>query len=170
MSRRPTVDRDRTALYAAELAAFDGTDLERVRPFAEIEALTASVVGDAWWTAPPPTIRRARADAGSSSTRCVAAGDGSGETDVVIRLAEPQCTIATAAHELAHALAGVRRGHDAVFRRAFLDVVASITNVDTIDRRGTIHVDQLAEAFRKAGLDVAERQWNDPGRSGPIAL
>ncbi|MBT7430245.1 MAG: hypothetical protein HN783_10580 [Ilumatobacter sp.] len=71
-------------------------------------------------------------------------------------------TLATAAHELAHALAGAGRGHDAVYRRAYLDVVRVITNLDTTDRRHDIHVSQLADAFARAGLRVGERAWQAP--------
>ncbi len=38
------VDCGRAEVYAAEAAAFDGTDLESVRPFAEIAALIEVVV------------------------------------------------------------------------------------------------------------------------------
>ena len=63
-------------------------------------------------------------------------------------------------------------GHDDVFRRAYLDVVAMGTNLDPLDRRGTIHVDQLADAFASAGLALAERRWPPPdaGTVGAIAL
>ena len=65
-------DPDHEALYAAELAAFDGTDLEQVQPFAAINAVLEQVVADAWWPAGSVEVRRTRVDAGSSSTRCVA--------------------------------------------------------------------------------------------------
>ncbi|NND74321.1 MAG: hypothetical protein HKN44_04885, partial [Ilumatobacter sp.] len=167
----PTRDADRTAVGAAELAAFDGTDLEERIPFDIVAARIARVVDGSWWPAGEVRVERARADAGSSTTRC--AGDGrAGSPDVRIRLASPQWTVATAAHELAHVLAGVARGHDAVFRRAYLDVVAVITNIDSIDRRRDLHPRQLADAFAAAGLAVAPRAWPAPPASTgtPFAL
>lgn len=164
-------DGDRTAVAAAELAAFDGTDLEQPLPYDAIAAHIERVVAHPWWPGGPVRVERARADAGSSTTRC--AGDGrAGSPDVRIRLARPQWTLATAAHELAHVLAGVARGHDALFRRAYLDVVAVLTNLDTADRRHDLHVAQLADAFTAARLPVGERHWSAPPASmgAPIAL
>jgi len=161
-------DAQRSAVYAAELAAFDGTDLEDVRDFATIATLATRVIDGDWWPGGHVEVRRSRSDACSSSTRCGADG-----ADVnTIRLADPQMTVATVAHELAHALAGVGHGHDATFRRAFVDVVAVITNLDTVDRRGDVHVDQLTDAFRAAGLRLADREWSapPPNTTGPIAL
>ena len=90
---------------------------------------------------------------------------------MLIRFAASQATVATAAHELAHALAGVAHGHDEVYRRAYLDVVEVITNLDPTDRRGEIHVRQLAEAFAAAGLRLGPRSWPAPPDSaGAIAL
>ena len=152
-------DPDHEALYAAELAAFDGTDLEQVQPFATINAILRQVVDGAWWPAGHVEVRRTRADAGSSSTRCTASGVG---TRATISLAAPQMTVATAAHELAHVLAGPGRGHDAVYRRAYLDAVRVMTNTDPTDRRMGLHVEQLSGAFAAAGLAVGERSWPAP--------
>lgn len=152
-------DPEHTALYAAEVAAFDGTDLEEVRPFADVAALIRSVVADAWWPGGAVDVRRARSDAGSSSARCSTIGDG---TRFTLRLAGPQMTVATAAHELAHVLAGPARGHDGAFRRAYLDVVKVMTNADSTDRRHDLHVQQLVDAFAAAGLSVGERSWPAP--------
>ena len=162
-------DVGRAAVYACELTAFDGTDLEDQRSFVEVERMIRSIAESPWWSGPVVAVRRARAGTMSS----VAAGSvGRHDAPIEIRLADGQCTIATAAHELAHALAGVEHGHDDVFRRAYLDVVAMGTNVDPLDRRGSIHVDQLGEAFDAAGLALAERRWPppDPGTVGAIAL
>lgn len=160
------IDADRAQAYAAELAAFDGTDLEEVVGVDVCVAAIDSVVAGGWWPGGAVTVRPARSDAGSSSTRCGLDG-GSPE----IRIAAPQATIATAAHELAHALAGVQAGHDAVFRRAHLDVVQAVTNVDRLDGRGLLHVDQLRRAYSAAGLDVGERAWPaPPDVGGAIAL
>jgi hypothetical protein len=152
-------DPEHTAVYAAELAAFDGTDLEELQPFEIIGGLLRGVVNDSWWPAGPVDVRRARSDASSSTTRCAVDDQGASAT---IRLSATQMTVATAAHELAHALAGIGHGHDAVYRRAYLDVVRVITNLDTTDRRRDIHTVQLADAFAGAGLRVGERAWPAP--------
>ncbi|MGB0111905.1 MAG: hypothetical protein WBP59_01665 [Ilumatobacteraceae bacterium] len=163
------MDSDRSAVYAAELAAFDGTDLEMLLTFDVIERRMEAVLAGEWWPGPPVVVRAARSDARSSSTRCEV-GQRSGTA--VIRLARDQLTMATAAHELAHALAGADRGHDALFRVAYLDVVAVMTNLDGTDRRRRLHVDHLAEAFDAVGLSTGSRQWSVPPPSmvGPIAL
>lgn len=152
-------DQGRTAVYAAEVAAFDGTDLETRLGFDDIDRRVAAVTSGEWWPGPPVVVSAARRDASSSSTRCNGvASVGSTE----IRFAAGQLTIATAAHELAHALAGVSAGHGPLFRAAYLDVIAVITNLDSSDRRRRLHVGQLASAFADAGLDVARRRWPEP--------
>lgn len=156
-------DRDRAAVYAAELAAFDGTDLEDVVPLAVLAERARLVTGSEWWPGPALDVRPARRDARSSTTRC----DGAGAT---VRIAAGQSTVATLAHELAHALAGAARGHDAVFRQAYLDVVVAVTNAVSTDRRRHLHADQLADAFRAAGLAVAGRNWPPPTVGAAIAL
>jgi hypothetical protein len=164
------VDNERTALYAAELAAFDGTDLEIELGYDAVVRRILTVTAGEWWAGPSIEVRRARADARASSTRCtVDAADG---VTAIIRLAHEQTTVATAAHELAHALAGVAAGHGPVFRRAYIDVVAVITNLDSTDRRRDVHTDQLAEAFAARNLKVGNRQWAAPPVEGvgPIAL
>ena len=162
-------DRDRAALYEAELSAFDGTDLESVIGVDAVAAAVRDVVEGEWWSGPPVVVRPARSDARTSSTRCSSAV---GSTGAVIAIASAQATIATAAHELAHALAGPAAGHDASFRQAYLDVVAVITNRSSIDRRGDLHVGQLRRSFESAGLAVAPRRWSPPPEAvaGPIAL
>ena len=159
------MDIDRAAVYAAELAAFDGTDLEVVVGVERLVAVTDRLTAGEWWPGPMVVMRSARSDARSSTTRCASSG-------ATIRLAESQATVATAAHELAHALAGAGAGHDGRFRAAYLDIVALLTNLDPTDRRGTIHVDQLRAAFIAGGLDVAGRRWPAPPPTiaGPIAL
>ena len=152
-------DPDHTAVYAAELAAFAGTDLEEPRPFEVIDGLLRRVVNGSWWPGGVVDVRQARSDASSSATRCAVDEHGASAT---ISLSAPQMTVATAAHELAHALAGAGQGHNAVYRRAYLDVVRVITNLDTTDRRHGIHVTQLADAFAAAGLRVGERVWPAP--------
>lgn len=160
-------DRDRAQVYAAELAAFDGTDLEAVIDVEAVIASIRSVLESEWWPAGPVDVRVARSDARSSSTRCgVEAG-----SVATIAIARPQATLATAAHELAHVLAGVAHGHDATYRRAHLDAIEAITNLDVLTRRGSLHAAQLADAYAAGGLDVAERSWPaPPPASGAIAL
>lgn len=164
-------DVDRAELYAAELAAFDGTDLEQQRPFDEIAAIIRAVVDTSgWWPGGPVDVRPGRSDARSSSTRCDAGDGAGGGAAAVVRLAEAQCTVATAAHELAHAVAGTGRGHDPIFRRAYLDVVAVMTNLDTTDRRHDLHVGQLTDAFAAFDLPVGSRTWPAPPSSAGDAF
>jgi hypothetical protein len=159
-----TADYGRVEVYAAETAAFDGTDLESVLPFELVSAAIGAVAGGPWWPGTPVSVTAARRDATSSSARLV-----EGET-TVIRLAAEQMTIATAAHELAHALAGPAVGHSPVFLAAYLDVVAVITNLDSRDRRHQLHVAQLRGAFDAAGLVVGERRWPAPPESTGRAI
>lgn len=162
-------DRDRAQVYAAEIAAFDGTDLERVIGHEAVSMEMQRVVRGSWWPCRSVSIRRMRSDARSSVTRCSVGDAGGGVVDIGI--AEAQATLATASHELAHALAGVDHGHDAVFRCAYLDVVMVMTNADRPTGRGSLHVDQLRRAFEAVGLAVGERTWPEPPTSGgPIAL
>ena len=157
-----TVDRERAQVYAAELAAFDGTDLEAVVGIDAVADAVRSVVHSAWWPRGDISVREMRTDARSSVTRC-STEDGS---VLDIGIAGPQATIATGAHELAHALAGVAQGHDAVFRRAHLDVLQAMTNLDRLTARGAVHVDQLVDAYVAAGLAVGERSWPAPPAAG----
>lgn len=156
-------DSDRSAVYAAELSAFDGTDLETVRSIDDIVAVIDTVVVGEWWSGPAVHAVPMRADAQSSCARIVDGG-------VEIRLASPQATWATAAHEVAHGLAGVSSGHNARYRRAMLDVVEVLTNTAIGQRRGRLHVEQLSGAYRAAGLDIAKRDWEPPDAGAPIAL
>jgi hypothetical protein len=160
------MDGDRASVYAAELAAFEGTDLEQLRPFDELAELARTVVAGEWWPGPRVRFQRARVDARSSSTRC-AEFDGA-----TVRLARRQMTVATVAHELAHALAGSSAGHDDVFRIAYADVIAVVTNIVSTDRRRGLHVGQLLDAFAAADLAVGVRRWPAPpsAASGAIAL
>lgn len=146
-------DDDRAQVYAAELMAFDGTDLEQVVPFDDLLVLAERVMGDPWWPVDPVPVRAARSDAQSSSTR-------SGR-DVVVRLARPQQTPATLVHELAHVVAGLDAGHGPLFRRAHVDVAALAF--------GPEPARWLATAYHAAALALAERPWSGPP-SGAIAL
>lgn len=171
---RGTPDAGREAVYAAEAAAFDGTDLEVPLGIDRAIELAHRVVADPWWQGPAVSAGAARRDAASSSCRVQRGDDLDGDrsTPVEIRLAAPQTTIATVAHELAHALAGPASGHGPLFRRAYLDVVEVVTNLDPTDRRRGLHGDQLAEAFAALGLPVGRRRWPPPpdSTSGAIAL
>ncbi|MEM9042899.1 MAG: hypothetical protein AAGD33_23695 [Actinomycetota bacterium] len=170
-------DTDRAAVSEAEIAAFDGTDLERVRPFDELCAVADHVVAGEWWRSCADVVadrssRRigsvsvvsSRADARSSM-----AVEAPGSAPQ-IRLAPPQATLATLAHELAHVLAGVSEQHGPVFRRALLDTVEAVTNTTYVNRRGRLHVEQLADAFWAAGLSLSGPRWPAPSVGGPIAL
>ena len=161
------MDVDRSAVYAAELAAFDGTDLEDLIDFSRLVERMRSVTTGEWWPGPVVDVTPARSDAASSSTRCAMSAAGGRTT---IRLAAAQMTVATAAHELAHALAGPEDGHSAVFRAAYLDVVAVITNIDSTDRRRELHVDQLATAFAEVGLPSGGRRWPPPPGATTTAI
>ena len=159
-----TRDGGRTEVYAAEAAAFDGTDLEVIRSFEEIAAIIAEVVGDGWWPGPPVRVVAARRDATTSSAR------HTGGEATTVRLAASQLTVATAAHELAHALAGPGAGHAPVFLAAYLDVVAVMTNLDPSDRRRELHVVQLRAAFDAVGLRVGPRAWPPPPEATSTAI
>lgn len=166
---RHTDDTGRAAVYAAEIAAFDGTDLEVVLDVDTLIAAIHAVVATDWWPGGELDARAARSDARSSTTRACLTGDA-GSTPT-IRIARPQATVATAAHELAHALAGVGLGHGPRFRAAHLDVVSVITNLPGRPSRGTLHVDQLADAYAAAALEIGDRDWPEPPAvGGPIAL
>jgi hypothetical protein len=65
-------------------------------------------------------------------------------------------SVATVAHELAHALAGVGHGHDGVFRAAYVDVVTALA--------GAAPAAALAEAFAAMGIAAAARRWPSPHR------
>lgn len=160
-------DRDRAQVYAAELAGFDGTDLEQLVGIDEVARIIRTVVAGEWWPGGEVSVRAARSDARSSTTRC-SLDEGSA---AAISIAAPQATVATAAHELAHALIGTRHGHGPLYRRAYLDVVGVMTNLDRVHGRGSLHVDQLDAAFASAGLGVADRTWPAPPTpGGAIAL
>lgn len=143
------VDRGRAEVYAAELAAYEGTELETVVPFEEFVALAGRVTSGEWWPSGCVPVRRARSDARSSATRH--------SSRAVIHVAAPQMTPATLVHELAHVLAGVRAGHGELFRRAHVDIASFAFGVE---RGGW-----LAEAYAGAGLSVGGRRWPPP----PIA-
>lgn len=153
-------DGGREAVYAAEIAAFEGTSYETLRTLARLVELGAELTARPWWPHGPVAIVAARRDAHSSSTRQRA---GAGP---VIRLAAPQLTEATLVHELAHVLAGVATGHGPAFRRAHVDLTGAAFG----DQPAT----WLLDAYAAMQLTVGERSWPTPpltGRAGgPMAL
>lgn len=155
-----TPDIGREAVYAAEVAAFEGTAHESPLPLGDLQALASIATGAAWWPCGPIEVVAARSDASSSSTR---QRDGA---PPVIRLAAPQMTAATVVHELAHALAGVGHGHDGRFRRAHVDLAGHLL--------GDEPASWLIDAYASLGLPLGERAWSAPpvrrGAGGPIAL
>ena len=52
-----------TALYAAEISAFEGTSYENRVDFSVLERLAGSITGAAFWPHGPIAVVRARADA-----------------------------------------------------------------------------------------------------------
>jgi hypothetical protein len=155
-----SADIGREAVYAAEIAAFEGTSYETVTPFAELLGLAALIIEAAWWPHGEIELVPARSDAGSSSTR-----QRTGSAPVV-RLAAPQMTPATVAHEFAHVLAGLVHGHDAVFRRAHVDLVGYVL--------GDEPAGWLLDAYAAMGLEPGGRAWAAPPvrreAGGPLAL
>ena len=148
-------DVGRAEVYAAELAAFDGTELESVVGQHDAAALVARITAAAWW--PPDRrveLRVARRDASSSHTRWV-----QGRT--IVSLAATQRTPATVVHELAHVLAGPQARHGPVFRRAHVDLACEAFGAG----RGA----WLEAAYRDAGLALGPRWWAATG-STAIAL
>ena len=155
-----TADLGREAVYAAEIAAFEGTSYETLTRFDELVPLADRIVATSWWPHGPIRVVPARSDAGSSSTRHQR---GSAP---VIRLASPQMTPATLVHEFAHVLAGVVHGHDAVFRRAHVDLAGAALG----DEPAT----WLLDGYAQMDLDLATRAWPAPTVSSagrrPVAL
>jgi hypothetical protein len=146
------MDSGLAAVAAAEEMAFGGTRLDVRLDRVVVERAFADVVGGPWWQScgPPVSWSRPRRDAHSSSTRDSPAG-------IEVRLVDEQLTLATVAHELAHALAGVDCGHGVTFRAAYVDVVAVVAGAEPARA--------LAEAL--AALDVAAggRAWPAPYRA-----
>jgi hypothetical protein len=139
------------AVYAAEEAAFGGTDLDDELDDRRLTEMLVTITGGAWWQScgvPEVHVRRARADADTSSAR----GPGGGR--VVIRLA--RTSPSTVSHELAHALAGLDCGHSGTFRAAHVDIVTVLA--------GTVAADHLARAYDAHGVPIGERRWERPVR------
>jgi len=152
-----SADVGREAAYAAEEAAFGGTDFDAQRAFAELVAMASSLTTGSWWQAcagPPVELDRARAGAASSSAR------PSNRQRVLVRLAAGQLSAVTVAHELGHALAGVSGGHGERFRAAHVDVVAVLA--------GRTLAEALRRCYADHGVPPGPRAWPPPHRiSGP---
>ena len=148
-----TADHGREAVYAAEEAAFGGTLYDALVEFDELLWLRNALQSSPWWTAGQIVVERARTDAVSSTTRQCDGGQAR------IRIAQPQCTPLTFAHEVAHVLAGVASGHGPVFRRAEIDLVLAMF--------GSQPAAWLTESFAGMGLNVAQRSWREP-TVGPL--
>jgi hypothetical protein len=153
-----TVDVGREAVYAAEIAAFEGTSYESLVDIDRLLDLAAVITSADWWPHGAIDVVPARIDASSSSTR-----QRRGARPVV-RLAAPQMTPATLIHEFAHVLAGVEVGHGEVFRRAHVDLVGFVF--------GDIQANWLVAAYDAMGLEPGRRNWPSVGRAtgGAIAL
>jgi hypothetical protein len=147
-------DAGRTAVYEAEDAVFGGTFLDEIRPLAELVRAAAEVTTGEWWSSaggPPVRVVAARRGAASSSARARSARE-----HVEVRLAGAQQDLATLAHELAHALAGVQHGHDGTFRAALVDVSALLAD-GSVSRA-------LEGAYRSLGVPAGQRRWPPPVR------
>jgi hypothetical protein len=155
-----SADHGRAAVYAAEIAAFEGTSYESVTSFDRLLDLGRLVTASSWWPHGDIELVRARADATSSSAR------QRGARAPVIRLAAPQMTPATVLHELAHVLAGIAQGHGEVFRRAHVDLVGYAL--------GEEPATWLVDAYHGMGLEPGPRCWLAPpirhDTGGPVAL
>jgi hypothetical protein len=141
-------DTGRAAVYAAEIAAFEGTSYESVVELGELQALATTITSAPWWPCGRVPVVAARADARSSSTRQRA------DDRPVVRLAAPQMTQATLVHELAHVLAGVGVGHGSAFRRAHVDLVHVAF--------GNAEARWLVDAYAAMDLAPGERAWPAP--------
>ena len=154
-----SADEGRAAVYAAELAAFEGTSYEALTPFDELTATARVITEASWWPHGAIDVVRARVDADSSSVR----QRGSGRP--VVRFASPQMTPATLVHEFAHVLAGVWHGHDPTFRRAHVDLAGFLF--------GHAEAQWLLDAYAAMRLAPGERIWRQPPLRrgvGPLAL
>jgi hypothetical protein len=153
-------DLGREAVYAAEIAAFEGTTYEALAPLGELLRLARVIVSAHWWPRGEIAVVRARSDAAASSTR------QRGSDQPVVRLAAPQMTPATLVHEFAHVLASVAAGHGNVFRRAHVDLVGYVF--------GDTEANWLLDAYASMQLMPGERTWPPPpirqATGGPFAL
>jgi hypothetical protein len=146
------IDAGQTAVAAAEDRAFGGTPLDEPLDRRFVDDRVAVVTGGAWWQSCGPAVLVSVPPSGTCSSSARSRRDR-----VEIRLADPQLSLATIAHELAHGLAGVDHGHDANFRAAFVDVVTVLA--------GAEHAAALSEAFVAMGIGAGRRRWPPPYRA-----
>jgi hypothetical protein len=146
------IDIGRAAVAAVEEAAFGGTTLDDVLGREVLEQFLEGVAAGPWWGRCGPAIAVSSPRAGSRSSSARECGNG-----VEIRFTDEQLTLATVAHELAHALVGVDRGHDPMFRAAHVDVTAVLAGTDVASA--------LAESYSAFDLTVADRTWPAPFRA-----
>ena len=139
------IDRERAQVYAAERAAFDGTTIEEVIPFAEVVAAADRLTSSSTWSMGRIEVVAARADASTSTTVWQP------HDSPTVRITRPQQTLGTLVHEMAHVLAGRDAGHGPQFRRAHLDITSALLGDDAAG--------WLDEAYRAHGLDIGERRW-----------
>lgn len=152
------IDRGREAVYAAEESAVAGTDLDEPRPLGELCRVAAAVVSGDWWRAAGgPVVTVGAARTGTTSSRTVAAVGARDGVPVVVRLAPGQWSVATVAHELAHALAGVEHGHDGRFRAAHVDLVAMVG--------GAGPAAALTASYADHRVPAGPRAWPPPVRA-----
>ncbi len=155
-----TPDVGRSSVYAAEIAAFEGTSYESIVPFGELVPLADLITSAVWWPHGDVPVVAARSDAGSSSTTV------RGSARPIVRLAAPQMTTATLVHEFAHVLAGVGSGHGPRFRRAYVDLVGYVFGDD--------QATWLLDAYVAMNLVPGERTWPTPpirnATGRPLAL
>jgi len=150
-------DHGRADVYAAEIAAFEGTTFERVTTLEELVTLAQRLCAADWWPTEHVAVVASRGDAFSSSTRQRGGGAP------VVRLAAPQMTPATLVHELGHVLAGVPAGHGPLFRRAYADLALAAFGAEPAS--------WLLDQFAEHRLAVGKRTWPTPDEyRGPIAL
>jgi hypothetical protein len=153
-------DDGRAAVYAAEIAAFEGTSHEALAPFDELVALARAITDAKWWPHGDIAVVRARADSETSSAR------QRGDARPTVRLAAPQMTAATLVHEFAHVLAGVGLGHGPAFRRAHVDLAGYAL--------GDTEGGWLLDAYAAMQLAPGQRTWPKPpvrgSWAGPLAL
>jgi hypothetical protein len=143
------VDRGRAAVSAAEDMAFGGTGIDVALDRVGVEWTLATITAGPWWISCGPRVTLATPRRGTRSSSARVRRD-----HVEITFADGQLTLATVAHELAHALAGTGHGHDDVFRAAFVDVIAVLA--------GSAAADGLAGAFRAMDVDPGARTWPAP--------
>lgn len=139
------VDHERAQVYAAERAAFEGTTIEEIIPFADVVAAADRLTSSSTWSMGRIKVVAARTDASSSTTVWRP------HDPPTVRITRPQQTLGTLVHEMAHVLAGRDAGHGPKFRRAHIDITSALIGDDAAE--------WLDEAYRTHGLSIGERRW-----------